>query len=175
MIADETSLLCTAGVLENAQADYYRDVFGFRISPKNIRLDYYILYIRGMNSEKPEFIENIDSEMAFPDRYQSVCESGITTFKLRETKTNKLSYFFCEYDLRKRNPHFFIFPSKITKNEKNPRSKSRFFKSGFDFEIPTLLRNCRNFNSNSRKFYEKPWVKKNSRNLQVVIPLSQTL
>ena len=26
------------------------------------------------------------------------------------------------------------------KNEKNPRSKLRFFKSGFDFEIPTLLK-----------------------------------
>ena len=52
------------------------------------------------------------------------------------------------WDLRKRNPHFFILPSKTTK-------KLRFFKSGFGFEIPTLLRNCRNFNSNSHKFYEK--------------------
>ena len=70
---------------------------------------------------------------------------------------------------------FFRPKKRKTKNEKNPRSKLRFFKTGFDFEIPTLMRNCRNFNSNSHKFYEKPWVKKNSRNLKVVIPLSQTL
>ena len=66
-----------------SNADYYRDVFGFRISPKNIRLDYY----RGINSEKPEFIENIDSEMAFPNRYFACF--GIREFGFVPVRKNK--------------------------------------------------------------------------------------
>ena len=97
----------------------------------------------------------------------------LSNYEKRKRKNCRIFFgnMICENEI-----HIFsFFHPRKTKNEKNPRSKLRFFKSGFDFEIPTLLRNCRNFNSNSHKFYEKPWVKKNSRNLKVVIPLSQTL